>query len=227
MPKSLSIIIPAYNEEKNIENAVLHNLETISSLGFDFEIIIVNDGSSDSTAVKAKALISRSPAIRFIDHPRNLGLGAAISTGIKSVTKEYVIFSPCDSPFDREDLESFATEMGKADLIIGYREARPGYTRFMLLSSRVYNLLIRLLFGIKVKDINWIHMYRTKIFEKIKIEASGVFMIAEVVVKAKRLDYSIAEVPCKMKLRVHGRASASKISVILKTIRELIKFLFI
>ncbi len=225
--QTLSAVIPAYNEEKNLKSAVESTAQTLDFLGLDYEIIIVNDYSTDATAEIAEALAASSPQVRCLHHPRNLGCGGAFRTGIRAAAKDYVVFVPADNPLLPEDMEAYLPRMGTCDIIVGVRAERTGYSPVMRFSSFVYNrLLIPLLFNIGLSDVNWIQIYKSRIFREdgITIEYDGIFFLVEILVKAKRQRLIIAEVPAKMKKRIHGKPTNAKPSVIWQTFRDMIGF---
>ncbi len=114
--------------------------------------------------------------------------------------------------------------MPASDLILGWRPERLGYTPLMRFNSWFYHVLLRLLFGLPYRDVNWQHLYRRSIFEQIDIETHGVVMGAEMAVKAHRLGLRVAEVPCPMRPRRGGVASASRPKVMLRTAQEFGRF---
>ena len=224
---SISLIIPVYNEEKIIEASFLKNLKVLNSRNIDFEIIIVNDGSKDNCRTIIEKL-SKSYNLKVVEHPFNMGFGAAIRTGIQNSINEYILCVPSDSPLDEENFLSFEENLGKADLLISYRRKRLGYTWWMHINSIIYQQLISKLFDMKLKDYNWIHLYHRKIFfdGKIQIEYNGIFMLAEVLIKARNKSYTFIEFPVNQTQRITGDASASKLKNIIKTIKDVFHYYF-
>ena len=224
---SLSLIIPAYNEEKSLEEAVILTIQTLNHLNMLFEIIIVNDGSHDHTQEIIQKLAQRFTNIAYGQHAQNQGIGAAFRTGVKKATMDYVLLLPVDNPFLPEDLTPYLDCLGKFDIIVGCRQERVGYSDGLKFLSYVYNrVLIPRLFALPVTDVNWIHAYRRKIFAEgnITIEYSGPFFFAEVLTKAHRKGLTMTEVPVHMKRRVHGRPTISRLPVILKIFRDMLTF---
>ncbi|MFC1631054.1 glycosyltransferase family 2 protein [Candidatus Omnitrophota bacterium] len=225
--KGISLVIPAYNEGRNIRNAMLMNKQTLDSLNLDYEILVIDDGSSDSTAKIAKQLCKDNPRLQLISNAHNLGFGGAIKKGISLADKDYVIAVPCDSPLEAEELARFLDKMKKCDIIVSYRRQRKGYSKYMLFNSFVYNkILIPLLFNLGLKDANWVQMYRRSIFETglINIEYEGIFMLVEVIYKARQKDLIIGEVPADMKRRIYGTPTSVKLKVILQTFYDMMEF---
>ncbi len=225
--KSISIIIPACNEEQGIESAVLHNIETFKALDFDFEVIIVNDKSEDRTGEIAESLASRYPNIKVFHHDSNQGSGAAFKTGVAWARKDYVVFVPIDNPLDIEDLQAYLFRLDVCDIVVGVRIQRVGYSSFALFASFVYNrIFIPLFFNIGLEDANWISFYRRDLFTSgiISFNSKSIFWLVEILIRARRRRLIIVEVPSKMKKRMHGRATCTRPQVMIQTFIEMIKF---
>lgn len=228
-PPSLTIVMPAFNEERNLLSAVTETQKTCRAQAISHEIIIVDDGSRDQTGRIAEDMIQSGMPLCYIRHEKNRGIGAAFWTGVQKACGEHVLLVPCDNPLMPDDLAAFAPCMGHADIIAGARKERTGYTPGLKFMSFVYNrILIGMLFRIPLSDVNWIQMYRRRIFTEggITIEHPGIFFFAEVLVKARRKGYSMVEVPVTMRKRIHGRPTISRLPVILKIFRDMVLFFF-
>jgi dolichol-phosphate mannosyltransferase len=222
----ISIIIPAYNEAGNIASAVKTTAEAGRRLARPFEIVAVNDGSADGTGKLLAELKADCPQLQVVTHERNRGLGAAIRTGIRAARGKFCILLPADSPYDAETLRPFLTAADDADVVLGYRAVKPGYSWFMRFNSRLYHWLLRTICGLPYRDVNWVHLYRRRIFEQIDLEFAGIVMEAEVVLKAHMLGLRIREVASPMQERTHGRASAARPKVMVRTGWDLLRLLW-
>lgn len=225
--KSISVIMPAYNEEHSLEKAVLHTLDTFRSMNFDFEMLIVNDNSLDRTSEIAEKLASTNNEVRVFHHKKNQGIGRAFRTGIFNATKDYIIFVPVDSPLDPEDVEGYLSRIDVCDIVVGFRMERVGYSRFARFASFTYNrIFIPLLFNIGIEDVNWISIYRRNLFTDgiITFNSKSLFWLVEILIRAKRKHLVIAEVPAKMKKRMYGRATNTRFLVMLQTFIEMIGY---
>ncbi|MBL7892783.1 MAG: glycosyltransferase family 2 protein [Bacteroidia bacterium] len=222
---SLSLIIPAYNEEESIEAAVLVNIEVLQRAEIEFEIIIIDDGSKDKTKGIIEEKFAGKPNLIFFSKP-NGGFGSAVRKGIELSSRDYVMFVPVDSPLNENTLSSFLMHANKADIIVSYRMERKGYSNRMKVNSSIYHKLISFLFGLSLKDYNWIHLYNRKIFDKITIENGRIFMLAEVLIKAKRLGYTFYEFPIEMEERTSGDRTAASYKAALQTFFDTIRFFF-
>lgn len=226
-PYSISIVTPIFNEEDIIESTLIKNIEILDSKNIDYEIIVVDDASRDNSLLILQKLSKIYP-IRLIKHPVNLGFGGAIKSGIEAARKDYILCLPADSPLDKDIYAAFESNLGKADLLVSYRIKRLGYTWWMSLNSYIYHKLISITFSMKLNDYNWIHLYRREIFQenKINIEYDSVFMLAEVLIKAKNNSNTFIEFPVNQTQRVTGEASAAKLKTITNTLKDLILFYF-
>lgn len=221
---SLSIIVPAFNEEGSLRTVVeqIHRLAQKNVPGF--EILIVDDGSRDHTFAIAEDLKKYYPNVSVIRHDRNLGSGSAIRTGIQNSRGELVTYIPADGQFHLPELNDFLAAMENSDIVIGARIKRSDYTWLRQLSSRVFILLVNFLFHQSFKDVNWVHMWRKKIFEKVQPKSRGVFLLEEILVRARRAGYQIKEIDSLYIPRLSGEAKGSNWKTIVKTIFEMALF---
>jgi len=221
----LSVLIPVYNEVGLVESAVQTARGTLERTGVSWEIILVDDGSSDGTAAKCRELCGGdSRRIRLVVHPRNRGLGAAYRTGMDVAVGEFCINLGADIELTPPALDSFMSLADRHDLVLGWRSERSGYTFLMRFNTWFYHSLVRALFGVPYRDLNWIHFYRRSAVAGSLTRANGIVMMAESVVAAKRRGLRIGEVRCDMKPRAAGDPSAGQFRVMLQAALELAVF---
>src|SRR5258708_4382574 len=136
---SLSVVLPAHNEGKNLPYILKEATLLLESLEIDYEIIVVNDGSSDDTALVVESFVKKNPLVKLLSHPHNLGYGAALTTGFKNSTKDLVFFMDSDRQFNISDITKLLPFTKEFDIVAGYRLKRqdPWY-RVMI--GRTYNL---------------------------------------------------------------------------------------
>jgi len=219
----LTVIVPAFNEEPLLAATVGGLRRALQELGVAAEIVIVNDGSRDRTGAIADELARQDPAV-VACHQANQGLGGALRTGIAVAHGEYVLTWPADMSVTRDDLAPFVSRLGAADVLVGVRSRRHGYNALMRLNSRVYPRLVGRLFDLHLRDVNWIHLYRTALLRRITLTQRGIPMLVEALVKLRDLGASFLEVPSEMKTRAAGVASASRLRVMGRTLRGLLQF---
>ena len=221
---SISLFFPAWNEEDYVERAVGRALAVLPRLTDDFEIIVVNDASTDRTRELAEALAARHPQVRVVSHEVNLKLGGAMRTGFGASTKDVVIYSDMDLPFDLNELERalHLMEYLEADMICAFRFDRTSEGAKRIAYSFVYNLLIRSLFDVHVKDINFsFKVVHRRVLESLELKSQGSFIDAELVVKAIRKGFRVFQMGVDYFPRTRGISTLASPQVIVKMVKEL------
>ena len=219
---ALSVFFPAFNEEKNIGVTVTNALKILPQIANDFEIIVVNDGSTDKTAAVVQKTISKNSKVRLINHEKNLGYGAALATGFYSAKFPQIAFTDADGQFDFSQITKFLEKADSADLVIGFRKKRAeGIIRTF--NAEGWQVLNFLLFGLRVKDIDCgFKLIKKKVLERIpKLESAGATISAELLLRAKRAGFKIIEVPINHYPRKQGRPTGANLTVIAKAFFEL------
>jgi glycosyltransferase involved in cell wall biosynthesis len=223
MSAALSVILPAYNEEALLEDCVHRLHSALAALRVATEIVIVNDGSRDGTAAIADRLARDLPDVVAV-HQANQGIGGAFRTGVQRATGDYLILWPADMPAEPADLAPYVAQLGKADVLVGVRRARVGYNPLMRLNAWLYPKLVATLFGLRLRDVNWIHAYRRSLFMRITLTQRGIPMLVEALVRLRDLGATFVEVDVVMKPRLGGVASASRFKVMWRTLTGLLTF---
>ena len=219
----LSVFFPAYNEQNNIGKLTQNTLNVLDDIGGEYEVIIVNDGSSDGTGEIADELARCHPRVRVIHHMRNQGYGAALKTGFTSAKNDYIFYIDGDNQYNPWELKKFVALIGLSDLIVGFR-IRKRYTLYRNITSFIYNLVLRLLFHLQYRDVDCAFKLVPKsLIDQINIESVRFFVDAELLIKAQHLNYSVTEIGVN---HYHRDAGVSTVQprAILSTIRELIWF---
>lgn len=220
---NISVIIPAYNEEGNIEEVVRICEKVFSSFFNDnFEIIVVNDGSGDKTGEIAGKLMSSVKNLKVFHHQKNQGMGKAVKTGVCQAQNDLIFVTGSDLQFDIREFEKFLPFIDNSDIVIGYRVNRK-YGFFRKFNTAVYHFLINLMFGLKFRDPSWVKLFRKKIFDNIAITSNGFFWDVELLIKAKRKGYKIKEVGVHSYERKTGKASGKNIFKIFETFLSLVR----
>jgi glycosyltransferase involved in cell wall biosynthesis len=226
MARSVSCTVMAYNEEETLDEAVSDVHAALTAFGDRaFEILVVDDGSTDRTPAIARELEARWPEVRLIRHGRNLGPGSAILTGIRNSRHDVICFHAADQQLDFRQVAGFIPLLDEHDLLIGTRSGRPGYTKMRMLASHTYITLAHTLFGLRdYDDFNFLYLYRREIFDGMRIDSDGVFMCTEVLVRALDNGARVAKVEAECKPRRVGVSSCFKAPVIQKTFGEMLGF---
>lgn len=219
----LTVLIPVYNEEKNIASTVKIISDKLVSLNCTFEILIVDDCSTDQTLNIIKKLMVSNLAIRLYQHSKNRGPGTGIVTGITNSRGQFIIFIPADLAMDIDCLSSFLEASKNADVIVGLRSDRRDYGLFRKLISITNILTIKLLFAMPYEQFNYIGMYRRTLFQQIKLESQSVFVGAEIMIKARDLGLNISQIRVTYVPRRYGKARGSSFRSIKATLQDMFK----
>jgi glycosyltransferase involved in cell wall biosynthesis len=219
--EGISVFFPAYNEEANVGKMVDAFKRALPQVAEDYEIIIVNDGSEDKTGEIADRLMKEDPKIRVVHHERNLGYGAAIRSGINACRKEYLFFTDGDGQFDVAQLSLLVPLIAGHDGVIGFRLNRQD-PWIRMLNAWAWNRLVRLMFGLKVKDIDCaFKLFHRRVFEDIHLESSGAMISTEMLVKIKKTRYELQEIGVFHSPRLAGKQTGANLRVILRAFKEL------
>ncbi len=220
--KKISIVLPAYNEESNIEAAIRDIFNYVDSKGWGVEVIVVDDGSKDRTSEIVDSLCIDYKELKLISHGRNIGYGRAIADGFNAAKYDLLFFTDSDRQFSIESIENMIGLAEESDIIVGYRMNRQDPLIRRLLSWG-FNILARLIFDIKVRDIDCaFKIFNKSIFDRVKVESKRFFFNTEVLAKARYLGYSIKEVGIPHFPRRAGNSSVS-LKYIPITVHELLR----
>jgi glycosyltransferase involved in cell wall biosynthesis len=221
--KSISLVLPMFNEKEYLGKTVPAALAVLESLSADFEIIIVDDASNDGSQDIADTLAAKDSRVKVVHHKINRKLGGVLKTGFSAASKEIVVYTDMDMPFDFSLLGEFLSLTDRVDIINGCRmTSERSFKR--KLYSMVYNSLIRVIFGLRVEDVNFsMKIFKKEILAELDLKSEGSFISAEILVKAQYRGYKIVEVPVNFQLRLWGLSRLSSPSVVYKIIYEMVK----
>lgn len=225
MVRELSVVLPAYNEEANIERVARECAAYLDGLGLDYELLVVNDGSRDRTGEILDRLRNDLPRLRPLHHPQNRGYGAALRTGFDNATRRFVFYMDGDGQFDIRNLDAvlpLATD--ESHIVTGYRiERRDPFIR--RLNAMLFGgFLVRLLLGVRVRDLNCaFKLIPRKVLAAIELESTGALINAEMYGRAIRKGIGIKEVGVHHYPRTAGVQTGAHLSVILRAFVELFR----
>lgn len=217
----LSIFFPFWNEEQNIESVVKKAIPVAEKVAERWEIIMVDDGSSDKTLEIAKKLAEENHNLVVAPNDENRGYGAALKTGFSNAKYDYIVFNDGDGQFDFAEVSKFIEKIDDCDVVIGFRKKR--------LDNPFRHLLMNLLkiwdfvfFGFRFKDIDCgFKLFRKTAVEKISpLKSEGAMITTEILAKAKKEKLKIQEVEVNHYPRIYGDQSGGNLRVILRAVRE-------
>ena len=222
---TISLVIPMFNEEANIDHAIAYAVEALSQHARDYEIVIVDDASTDLSPELVRHAIAGNPRIRLIRHEFNQKLGASLRTGFAAAQNELILYMDADLPFDPDVLGRAIRAMNvtRADVVSGYRFDRTTEGLKRTVYTILYNWLIRVLFGIYIRDVNFsFKLMRREVLQAIQLRSEGSLIDAELIVKARNHGFIIQQIGLDYFPRVLGTSHLSSPTVILKIFRELV-----
>jgi dolichol-phosphate mannosyltransferase len=219
----LSLIMPAFNEEAGIQTALEEAYEALAQIDCEFEIIVVDDGSTDRTSERVLEIACLRPTVILVRHLKNRGYGTALRTGFDTARHPLIAFTDADGQFHIEDIELLLNQIQNAPIAVGFRVDRkdPWLRRFL---SHGYNSLVRTLLGTGVRDCDCaLKVFRREVLARILPESAGFFVNAEMLCRARRQGLNIAEIGVRHRFRRHGSSKVSPWAVP-ETLGQLIPF---
>ena len=205
---SLTIVLPAYNEQDNVQAAVRGAVRAADALAGDYEIVVVDDGSRDATAQRLAALAAGLDGrLRVLSHPVNKGYGAALRAGFAAARGDLVFYTDSDNQFDLGELAGAVPLMVDHDAVLGYRVRRQDpFAR--LCTSAVFNRLTCLALGVSVRDLNCsFKLFRREVLQSLPLQSDDFFIDAELVACLHRSGARYTQVPVRHLPRLAGRST--------------------
>ncbi|MGE3619512.1 MAG: glycosyltransferase family 2 protein [Acidimicrobiia bacterium] len=230
MPGELTFMFPAWNEELIIERtiaaALITGQELVASGRIDgFEVLIVDDASTDATGALVDAIAAVDDRVRVVHHSVNRKLGGAIRTGLSKARGDLVLYSDADMPFDLDQLHKALrlADIYDADVVSAYRHDRTGEGARRALYSHVYNAAVRGLLQLRVRDVNFaFKLIRRRVIDHLELRSEGSFIDVELLAKAQRMGFHIIQFGVDYFPRARGTSTLSSPAVIAKILRELV-----
>ncbi|HCO95195.1 MAG TPA: glycosyltransferase family 2 protein [Phycisphaerales bacterium] len=218
---SISVFFPCYNEQENVGRTVEKALVVMEKLNADFEVIIVDDGSTDGTGQIADEIAAGNSRVKVVHHKSNLGYGAALQSGFKAATKELVFYTDGDGQFDINEMPALLPLMEQYDIASCYRLNRRD-SAIRKINGWCWTKLVCLLFGLKIHDIDCaFKLYKREIFDNIELSSTGALIDTEILARAAREGYSITQKGVHHYPRTAGLPSGANPRVILRAFKEL------
>ncbi len=225
MPNSVSFVLPMYNEADNISATVSGLTRIVSGITGDYEIIIVDDGSTDKSWDLVQEISRRDRHVLGVRLPKNTKFGGALRKGLEKAKNDIIIYTDSDLPLEEEEIKRAIPLIKEADIVNAYSSVRKGENLKRIIMSKGYNFLVKLLFNPKIRDINsGFKIYKRGVFDGMKLCSESPFIDVEIFVNAKRKGFTIKEYPVIFKHRKQGRSYISRPAVIIKTFLDMLRF---
>jgi glycosyltransferase involved in cell wall biosynthesis len=225
----LTVFFPMWNEEEmaavtvDAAHTVLRRLIAEGEVA-DYEILLIDDGSTDGTAAVVDRLAVDDPNVRVVHHDRNRGLGAGIKTGFTEARGSLILYTDADLPADLGEVRKALRlmRMYDADIVSAYRHDRTGEGTKRVVYSFAYNWLVRLVFGLRVRDVNFaFKLCRRRVLDRIELASEGSFIDAELLIRAEQAGFRVIQFGVDYFPRTRGESTLSSISIIFGILREM------
>lgn len=202
-PYFISLVVPILNEQEIIKETVDIYYRDLKKLSKRFEIIIVDDGSDDKTPQILRQIAKKKP-IKIVTHPKNYGVGKALINGFKVARGEWIMHNSADRPFNITEMAKIIPLFNQSDIIVVTRKDRTANSHFRKLTSLTSLLLVKIFFGIPIKDFHFIQIYKKNVLKSVQIKSTDTFMPAELLVKLYKKGYKIKQFQSVFHRRTKG-----------------------
>ncbi|MFB3923219.1 MAG: glycosyltransferase family 2 protein [Terriglobia bacterium] len=215
---SVSAFFPAFNDAENLQVLVPKAEETLGRLADDFEIIVIDDGSTDHTSRVLESLQQQCSNLRVVRHPRNLGYGAALQSGFRNARKELVFYTDGDGQYDVREMDSLFPALSQGqDVVTGYKICRADPIHRTLI-GKLYHAVVKVFFGLNVRDVDCdFRLMRRKVLERVPLTCRSGAICVELMCQIERAGFRVAEVPVHHYPRMNGRSQFFRFGPVART----------
>ncbi len=224
--KTISVIVPALNEERNLEPTVQQVLAAVDGSVDDFEIVIIDDGSADGTGAVAENLARANARVRVVHNPRNMGLGYSYACGYRAATMERLVYVPGDNTWPTQSLKELFRNLGEADIVTSYATNPEVRVRGRRWVSSAYTALLNLLFSRRLAYFNGLTIYPVAFLRTDPATTLGFGFQAEVLLRALAAGFSYVEVPLLIDERAAGKSKAVTLRNILSVAATVVRLFY-
>jgi len=223
----LSVFFPAYNDSGTIASLVITAIQSASKLTPNYEVIVVNDGSSDSTGQILDELARLYPQVRVVTHTVNRGYGGALRSGFAAASKEIIFYTDGDAQYDPSEMEALWQKMAPGtDLVNGFKISRADPLHRIII-GRIYHHTVKTLFGLRVRDVDCdFRLLRRSIFDTVRLEKNSGVICLEMMKKIQDAGFTIVEVPVHHYHRAHGHSQFFNFPRVFRTAVDVMKLWF-
>jgi glycosyltransferase involved in cell wall biosynthesis len=223
-PLSLSLVMPAFNEEAGIVTAVRRARSALARFADDWEILVVDDGSTDRTGEIADRLAAEESGVRVLHNERNLNYGLSLRRGLSEARCTWILHDGVDLPLAPEDFELFRPHFAEADVIVASRPDRAAHPPWRRVTSYVNRTLVRVLFAPRARDLNFVQFYRRTFVQSLRPRStSPAFLTPELILRAERTGARVVEVEATFRRREHGGGHFGRPKDILWTLGDMLR----
>ena len=220
---AISLVLPMYNEDQVVEATLTHALECLDRLFEDFEIVVADDGSTDDSAQKVARWAARDPRVKLVRLPSNQRFGGALRAGLSAASNEFLVYTDFDLPVSLNGLPQILREFFDADVLTGYSDSVPKDANWRCrVISLGYNSLVRGLFGLSLRDINFgFKAMRKSVWDQLASRSCSPFVDAELFIRAQRQGFRVKEVAVPFSQRQFGASHIRRFDVIAATLWDM------
>ena len=221
--ESISVFFPCYNEAANVANTMHKAIAVLEKVTSDYEIIVVDDGSTDGTGQIADQLAAANPHIKAVHHPKNRGYGGAVQSGIRASTKNFIFYTDGDGQFDMGEMPALLPLMEQYDIVACWRINRQD-SWIRKLNAWCWTRLVNFVFDMQIRDVDCaFKLCKRQIFDTMKLRSTGALISAEILARAVRKGYKVTQKGVHHYPRTAGVQTGAKLSVIIRAFKELFK----
>ena len=224
---SISFVFPMFNESENIAETIRKASDLAREICDDYEVIVVDDASTDGSGDIVDALAKHDSHVRSIRLKNNTKFGGALNEGLRNVSKEVAIYTDSDFPAKGEDIKSALELLEDADVVTAYSLVIKDTSLKRIIMSKVYNFLVRSLFGLRIRDINsGLKIYKKEVLQGLDLKSRSPFIDVEIFVEAIRRGFRIKQYGLTFEHRAKGRSTISRPAVVARTFRDMLAYKF-
>jgi glycosyltransferase involved in cell wall biosynthesis len=220
---TVSLVLPMFNEAPCVDQTLVTALRFLEENFTDFEIVVADDASTDDSAARVATWGTRDPRIRLVRLPRNERFGGALRAGLSAAQNEFLVYTDFDLQIGLNCLPLLVRESESADVLTGYAEGCEKHANWRSkMISKTYNFLVRTLFSLRLRDINFgLKALPRSVWEMLELRSRSPFVDAELFVQAKRMGFTIQEVPVPFSMRTIGSSHMRRWDIIARTLLDM------
>jgi glycosyltransferase involved in cell wall biosynthesis len=224
MPQvSLTVVIPALDEEGSIRGVIVETLGALDDFGISGEVIVVDDGSTDGTGAIVRKLMAEEPRIRIVHHDIPHGVGAAFWDGVANATGEFLTWLPSDNEIPAGEVFRHLPLMKDVDLVVPFVFNKSIRSAFRNTVSTLFRLIVNLSFRMSFRYTNGTVLYRRSVLQELDYHCAGFFFTTDILARLTRRGYLFAEVPYRLRPRPQGHSRALSLRSLRKVTREYLR----